>query len=186
MGNYTDNHKVLWGILIVFVGLNIWLLYGKVDLQQQVNRLQANTLQKEEDIAQITEPVQFIGSDFQKPFSLVAIFTDYGCTSCVVTEIEYLSKWRKKFNNTLQVYYIGKTDEYLEQFGAEFPYKKIDSASNLFTVSLPVGNPVVALVDKNGHVQSIHNNDLSRPGSDRRRANFYRRMNSLFQLVYGE
>lgn len=182
----TKNHTVLWGMLILFIGLNIWLLYGKVDLQQQVNRLQAKNLQKEEDIAQMTEPVQFTGSDVQKPMSLVAIFTDYGCTSCVVTEIEYLSKWQEKFDNTLQVYYLGQTDEYLEQFGAEFSYEKIESVNNLFTISVPVGNPVVALVDKNGHVQSIHTNDLSRPDSDERRSNFYRRMNSLFQLVYGE
>jgi len=171
-------------VLIIFVGLNIWLLYGKVDLQQQVNTLQAKALQNKEDIAQMTEAVKFTGPNLNKPLSLVAIFTDSGCTSCVVTEINYLSKWRKKFNGTLKVYYMGKSDEYLEQFGAEFPYKKIESANNLFSVSLPFGNPVVALVDKNGQVQAIHTNDLSRPGSDQRRANFYKRINSLFELIY--
>jgi hypothetical protein len=182
----TKNHRVLWGMLIVFIGLNIWLLYGKANLQQQVNRLQAQALQKEEDIAQVTEPVEFTGSDFQKPLRLVAVFTDYGCTSCVVTEIEYLSKWNKKYSNTLKAYYLGETAGYLEQFGAKFSYEKIESVNNLFTISLPVGNPVIALVDANGNVQSIHTNDLSRPGSDQRRENFYQRMNSLFQLVYGQ
>jgi hypothetical protein len=166
--------------------MNIWLLYGKADLQQQVNRLQAQVLQKEEDISQITEPVKFTGSHYTKPLSLVAIFTDYGCTSCVVSEIQQLNKWRQKFEGTLQVYYTGESENYLEQFEGQFPYEDIESVNGLFNVSLPVRNPIIAVVDKNGNVQTLHTNDLSRPGSDQRRINFYKRANSLFKVVYGD
>ena len=184
----AKKYKILWCVLIVFVGLNVWLLYGKINLQQQVNTLQAQTLQKEGAVSMVAEPVHFTGSGniTEKPVGLVALFTDYGCTSCVIAEIKYLNEWNKKFSNTLQVYYLGSSERYLEDFGAEFGYQTVESANNLFSVSLPIGNPIIVMIDENDNVQSIHTNDLTRPGSDRRRANFYKRVESLFTAVYGQ
>lgn len=188
MSENPQRYKVLWAVLIIFIGLNIWLLYGKVNLQQQVNRLQAVNLQKAGIVSMTAEPIKFLGHELPaaKSFKMVAVFTDYGCGSCVISEIEYLNKWYQSYPNTLQVYYQGNTDDYLEGFDAEFEYQKIESANNLFNVAITFGNPVAAIVDVNNTVQALHTNDLIRPGSDRRRANFYNRVESLFESVYGE
>jgi hypothetical protein len=187
----TKKYKLLWGVLILFAGLNIWLLYGKTSLQQQVNMLQAENLHKNGVLSQMTEPVRLTPADSELNYSLnsiglVVLFTSHGCKSCVVAEIEYLNRWHQKFDEHVQVYFLGHSKQYLEQFGAEFPFRKIDSANDLFNVSLPIGNPIAAVVDENNYVQAIHTNDLSRPGSKQRRANFYRRVESLFNAVYGE
>lgn len=183
---WFQRYYLLWGLIILFIGLNIWLLYGKISLQQQISRLQVEVVENGNEFSMINEPVEFSGSKTTSPppIRLVAIFTDYGCGSCVISEIKHLNKWQDKFDNTVQVYYDGETENYLEEFGAEFEYEKINSIQNLFSISLPIGNPIITLVDERNNVQSIHTNDLSRPGSDQRRINFYRRMESLFESVY--
>lgn len=184
----VKKYKILWSVLIVILGLNVWLLYGKVNLQQRMDTLQAEILQKEGSVSRFSQPVTFTSnySFMNNPIGLVAIFTDYGCTSCVIAEIKYLNEWKQKFNNTLQVYYIGESEDYLEQFGAKFTYTKIETTGDLFSVPLPIGNPIVVMIDKNHNVHAIHTNDLSRPGSEQRRTNFYKRVNSLFIAVYGD
>jgi hypothetical protein len=182
---WFSNTKILLGLVIIFTGFNIWLMYDKINLQRQVNRLQVDIVENGNEFSVITEPVEFYGPEISStPVRLVAIFTDYGCGSCVVSEIEYLNKWQDKFNNTIQVYYEGETEKYLEEVGADFKYRKVNSAQELFSISLPIGNPIIALVDEGNNVHSIHTNDLSRPGSDRRRSNFYNRMQSLFESIY--
>lgn len=188
---YINKHTKLWGTLIILISLNIWLLYGKASLEQQVNRLEAQNMQKSGILSQMVDPVQFTPADTDlnfptKSIGLVVLFSGSGCKSCVVAEIEYLNRWHQKFDGHVQVYFLGQSKQYLKQFGAEFPFKKIESASDLFNVSLPIGNPIAAVIDQNNYVQAIHTNDLSRPGSKQRRANFYQRAASLFNSVYGE
>src|SRR5699024_8107567 len=79
-------YKILWGVLILVAGLNVWLLYGKINLQQSLNRLQSQKIQKAE-LSMISEAVRFTdtGSFLGKPLQLVALFTDYGCTRCAVS-----------------------------------------------------------------------------------------------------
>lgn len=187
MDKAGNNNKLLWGIAVLFIGLNIWLLYGKVTLQQQVNRLLAQTIREEADISIISKPIQFTGSNSagKVPLDLVVVFTNTGCTSCIAAEIEYLNEWNETFNERLQVYYLGTANEYLEDFGAQFDYNMAESVRDLFTVAMPLGNPFSVIIDGNSNVQVIHTNDLSRPGSDRRRALFYERAESLFRSVYG-
>jgi|SRR5699024_2858284 len=180
----NQKYKILWGVLILVAGLNVWLLYGKINLQQSLNRLQSQKIQKAE-LSMISEAVRFTdtGSFLGKPLQLVALFTDYGCTRCAVSEIGYLNKWHKQYQNMLKVYYLGSSKKYLKDLGAEFSYRTIDSANHLFSVAVPTGNPI-AIVDEYGMVHAIHTNDLTRPGSDRRRAHFYERVRSLFSAVY--
>lgn len=167
-------------------------VYGKVNLQQKVNLLQAESIHEAGLFSVIAEPVRFIFFKSQakteppRPLTLIAVFTDYGCTSCVIAEIEYLNEWNKAYNNTLEVYYRGISKGYLEQFGAEFDYQEVAAEEKLFNVAMPVGNPIAVVVDENQYVQAIHTNDLSRLGSEQRRENFYRRVESLFRSVYKE
>lgn len=190
MNEKTRKSIILYIMLVIFVGLDIWMLYGKVNLQQKVNSLQASLSQTGRLVSDSEKLVRYIPSksidpSADKPVQLIALFTDYGCTHCVQSEIVHLNKWKRNFRHTLAVYFQGSSKKYLKQFGAKFDSKKVQSINNLFNVSLPVGNPIVLVVDKNNNIQAIHTNDVSRPRSDLRRANFYRRTKSLFNSVYG-
>lgn len=181
---------VVYTVLAVFVALDIWMLYGKVNLQQKVNSLQASLSQKGRLVSGNEKLVRYIPRKSEdppadKPVKLIALFTDYGCTHCVQAEISYLNKWDQNYRYTLTVYFQGTSKKYLKQFGAKFDFEKVQSINSLFNVSLPVGNPIVVVIDQNKNVQAIHTNDISRPGSDLRRANFYRKTKSLFHSVYG-
>jgi len=173
-----------WFLLILMVGLNIWLLYGKYQLNIQLKTQKALNAHTQPQKSLADKPIRYTRSFNTKyPFLLVAVFTDAGCNSCMINEIKFLNKWSKKQPQTLKVYYTGNIEEYLEGYGAKFSYSKIDFPDKLFNTPMIFGNPVVTVVDSNGVVQSIHTNNLSRPGSDLRRKNFYNRANSLFNAV---
>jgi len=188
MNVHSTKFKIFWSVLIILVGLNIWLLYGKLNLQQEVNRLQVESLKKAGITSTTTEPINFSGPELAvaKPLKMIAIFTDYGCGSCVISEIKHLNDWSRNYPNALQIFYQGATNNYLEEVGAEFEYQEVESARDLFNVTMPVGNPIAVIVDENNTAQILHTNDLSRLGSDRRRTNFYKQAESLFASVYGE
>jgi len=183
---------VLYTVLVVFIALDIWLLYGKVRMQQKVSSLQANLSQKgrlgsgSKDLVRYVPLESAADPPGNKPIRLIALFTDYGCIHCVQAEIGYLNKWDQNYPHTLTVYFKGASTKYLRQFGAKFNFRKVQSLQTLVNVSLPVGNPIVVAVDKNNNIQAIHTNDVSRPGSDLRRTNFYGRERSLFNSVYGD
>jgi hypothetical protein len=181
-------YSVLWDVLIIFMGLDIWLLYARTDLKQQVRSLQGVAIQKNGATSALAHAIRFtpaqeVADDPKPPLALVAVFTDYGCGHCAKAEIRHLNKWKKNFPGTLRVYYTGSSPKYLKNFGAKFSFKMIGSAKNLFPVSLPIGNPLVVLVDQNNDVQAIHTDNTSRPGSDQRRVAFYQRMQSLFTAI---
>ena len=166
------------------VGLNCWLLYGKYQMNRQVQTLKALNIHGNPQKSLADKYIQFTGLfDKINPLTLVAVFTDMGCNSCVIAEIKFLNEWSKKWPHTIQVYYEGSIKNYLEKYGADFSYQKVDYPERLFNTALVFGNPVVAVVDRNGIVQSLHTNDLSKPGSDQRRTNFYKRISSLFKLI---
>lgn len=185
----TGKYRLLWGLVIILIGLNVWLLQGRIGLRQKVNRLHLEMVQKGGVLSKLSTTIRFTGqkesSDSKLPLRLVAVFTEYGCEHCTRAEIQYLNRWNKQFNHCIQVYLISNSNNFLRRFGASFPYQTISSTKNLFSVSLPIGNPLVVLVDANGDVQAIHTNNTNIPGSDIRRAAFYKRMKSLFQSVYG-
>jgi hypothetical protein len=187
----SKKHKMLWGLVLILIGLDVWQLFGRVNLEQQVSRMQVNTIQKDgllSDFAQnirYTPPEAVTANDSKRPLELIAVFTDYGCVHCAQAEIRHLNNWRKRFPGTIQVYFTGASRQYMKDFGAEFSFKKIKSTRNLFNISLPIGNPLIVLVDHNNEVQAVHTNNTSRPGSDQRRNVFYERMKSLFSAVVG-
>lgn len=189
MDKKIKNYKISGALLVIFIGLNVWLLYEKVNLQQENNLLQDRVLINEISVENKEELVQFnppeTGTQFpqQGTFGLIAIFTDKGCNPCVKEEIEYLNKLNDSFNNMVKVYYTGIIPEYLEGHGARFNYSNVKSPENYFNIKLPIDNPVSVLVDGNNTVQSIHINDLSKPGSYKRREIFYARINSIFETL---
>jgi len=51
---------ILYIMLVIFVGLDIWMLYGKVNLQQKVNSLQASLSQTGRLMSDSEKLVQYI------------------------------------------------------------------------------------------------------------------------------
>lgn len=183
-------YNLLWSLVVVLIGLDVWLLQGRTGLRQKVSHLQAEMIQKGSALSKLSTTIRFTGhkkiaNDPKPPLRLVAVFTDYGCEHCARAEIRHLDWWNKRFQHTIQVYLISPAKNLLNSFGATFPYKTISSAKGLFSAPLPIGNPLVVLVDKNDDVQAVHTDNTNIPGSDRRRIAFYKRMTSLFQSVYG-
>jgi len=184
MGRHKEVRLMYWVILLLMVGFNVWLLYSKYNLNSKVKNLEALNTHKYPQKSIANKSITFLGSlDSKNPVTMLAFFTDKGCMSCVLSEINMLNEWHQKFPESLQVYYTGKSKNYLDKYGAKFSYQNINNPEKLFDSSIVFGNPVVLVVDSGGTVQSIHTNDLSREGSDRRRAIFYRRVISLFTAI---
>jgi len=183
------NYKLLWSLLSLLLILNVLALYGRVNLQQQVEQLQYRVLLTENPIIAPLGNIRFAhaaaSKEFKvKPISLIAFLTDYGCTSCLSAEIRYLNEWNQKYTNSVKAYFVGESINYLEKYGANFEYKTQINPEELVNVYLPISNPVILVVDERGTVHSIHTNDTPRPGSDRRRDEFYYRTASLFDTFY--
>lgn len=181
-----SRYKLIWGVLILFGVLNLFLLFRNVNLHRQLNITKEKLLLKNVAVQMSDNIIRYTPINSQSisdSLRLIALFTDVGCGSCVKEEITYLHKWQKQFKNNLIVYYKGNAVNYLEGHGATFNYYTIKSADSLFSKNLPLNNPIVLVIDQNNIVQAVHTNDLSYPGSYDRRANFYKRISSLFETV---
>lgn len=175
----------VWALLLTTMILNGWLLYEKYQLNENITTLKALKIHKYGQKALIDEPLKFKDSwNESNRIKIVAIFTDYGCTSCVDAEIQFLNYWIEQYPTTIQVYYSGSEKKYLEKFGAKFSYLEIDKPHKLFNESLIFGNPVLAVIDSNGMVLLLNTNDTTRPGSEQRRKIFFQKAKSIFESVY--
>lgn len=182
---WKNKNAYVWGMLLLMMVLNSWLLYEKYSFTDKLNTLQALQIHHFGQKALVDKPLKFKGTwKISNPIMLVAIFTDYGCTSCVVAEIEYLNKWVTQFPNSVKIYYSGNEKKYLEKYGASFSYLQIAKPEKLFDKALIFGNPILAVIDSQGTALMLNTNDTSRPGSAQRRMLFHYKVNSIFDSIY--
>ena len=69
---------------------------------------------------------------------------------------------------------------YLVNLGAQFRYDVIDPTPEL--KDLYISNPVSLLIDRNGTIQHIHRAETGNPERSRL---FFKKINSLFESIYG-
>lgn len=175
-------NKTLVGIITIFVGLNVVLLYFNIDLQNKIENAAAESSswgfeQAGESTARIMHPEV---STPDSSLSLMVFLTDKGCMSCVENEVRNLNEFHKKFNEHLQVYILAPDTAYLEQLYVTFPVKPINPEEAVLDREFNFMNPVALVTDANGMVQMINVSEVGKPGKQN---SFYERTSSLFQSV---
>lgn len=178
-------NKIVIGVMAIFAGLNILLIYLNVGLQNKVeNILELSSTLIFEQIMQ--SKAQVMHSEVQHSnsnLSLEVFLTDHGCMGCLENEVSNLNAFHKKFNDYLQVYILTSDSSLLSQFPINFPYKRINPFERVFNSKLTFSNPLAILVDRNGKVQMIN---ISEVGKSAKRNRFYERMESLFETAYNQ
>lgn len=108
--------------------------------------------------------------------TLVVLFTDKSCPSCLVYEVSYLNDFFGQHGAFVQVYYVSHKQPDLANYGAEFPFKHISPDHPLLDVDFELSNTVAFLVDGNGMVQQVYRAEVANQKKCRQ---FYQRMASL-------
>lgn len=100
-------NKTLVGIITIFVGLNVVLLYFNIDLQNKIENAAAESSswgfeQAGESTARIMHPEV---STPDSSLSLMVFLTDKGCMSCVENEVRNLNEFHKNLTSTCRFIY---------------------------------------------------------------------------------
>jgi len=174
--------KILIATIIV---LNIFLLYTNIQRQNRVNILEGQLTKCEQQIISTTQtnediqlPVSLINNE--NTLSLITIFTERGCSPCIIEEIKLLNDMYSEYEQFINIYLIRGSRGYLTRMGAMFRYENLTTMPNLLNIH--IDNPVSFLVDRNNTVQLIHKAETGNPEKSRR---FFERVESLFESVYG-
>jgi len=172
-------------MIIGIILLNIFLLYTNIQRQNRVNILsgqltsceQRNIYQTQAN-PEIQLPLSLIKNE--NTFSLITLFSIQGCSPCVIEEIRLLNEIYFRYARLMDIYLLSDSGGYLANRGAMFHYEKLTSIPELQNIHFD--NPVSFLVDRNNTVQLIHKAETGNPEKSRM---FFKRVESLFESVYG-
>ncbi len=177
--------KTSYFIIAILIIFNILMLYQNVQREKRVSVLNYQLAECERNIgnpamhtASVRLPGELISSD--NTLSLVTFFTDRGCAPCVIDEIGLINNMLEQYKLYMNMFLIDAHERYLVNLGAQFRYDIIDPTPELR--DLHISNPVSLLIDRNGTIQHIHRAETGNPERSRL---FFKKVNSLFESIYG-
>ena len=177
--------KTSYFVIAVLIIFNIFMLYQNVQRENKVGVLNHRLAECEQNTgnpmmhtSSVHLPGELIFSD--NTLSLVTFFTDRGCAPCVIDEIGLINNLLEQYKPYMKMYLVDGHEQYLVNLGAQFRYEVIGTTPEL--EDLHISNPVSLLIDRNGTIQHIHRAETANPGRSRI---FFKKVNSLFESVYG-
>lgn len=174
-------YKHYYYVIIGLIALNIFSLYSNLKRQHEVNQLTQLLEELESEIvwggvdvfARITHPDISLPS---QGLTLVVLFTDKSCPSCLVYEVSYLNDFYSQHGAFVQVYYVSHKQPDLANYGADFPFNHISPNQPLLDTDFTFTNTVAFLVDGQSVVQQVYRAEVGNKNKSRL---FYKRMASL-------
>lgn len=181
MKNILNNLGISTLLIIGLIALNIFSLYFNLKRQHEVNQLAQRLEELESEIvwggvdvfAKITHPDIYLTSE---GLTLVVLFTDKSCPSCLLYEVSYLNDFYSQHGAFVQVYYVSHEQPDLANYGADFPFNHISPNQSLLDTDFDLSNTVAILVDSQGVVQQVYRAEV---GNQNKCRLFYQRMASL-------
>ncbi len=178
------NPKTSYFVITVLLIFNIFMLYQNLQRENRVGILshqladcERSTGNPAMNTASVHLPGDLFSSD--NTLSLVTLFTDRGCSPCVIDEIGLINNLYEKYNQYMNMYLLDGHERYLLNLGAQFRYEVIESTPELD--DLRISNPVSLLIDHNGTVHQIHYAEI---GNAEKSSLFFLKVSSLFEAVY--
>lgn len=171
-------------IILLFVILNIFLLYKNINRQNKINELNSQIIEHEiKDYDNfVSDEIHIINSKLQlnKKLYLQVIFSDQGCPTCLTYEIPNLEHFYATYPNFVQIFLRSQRKNYWDFYNVNFSYVSIDHQQQVLETRNDFINPAIFLVDGNGTIHHIY---VSEPGNREKSDRFYRRMHSLFNSI---
>lgn len=172
-------------IIITIILLNLFLLYTNIQRQNRINILtnqltacEQQSVRSSKYYDQVHIPGNLVNN--KNTLSLITLFSEQGYSPCVIEEIRLLNEIYFRYARLMDIYLLSDSGGYLANRGAMFHYEKLTSIPELQNIH--VDNPVSFLVDRNNTIQLIHKAETGNPEKSRM---FFKRVESLFESVYG-
>ena len=172
-------------IIITIILLNLFLLYTNTQRQNRISILTNQLIACERQSVRSSkyhDEIHLPGNlvNNKNTLSLITLFSEHGCSPCVIEEIRLLNETYFRYAQFVDIYILGDSEKYLTNRGAVFHFENLTYIPGLEDVN--IDNPVSFLVDRNNTIQLIHKAETGNPEKSRR---FFERVESLFESVYG-
>lgn len=172
----------------VLVVLNISLLYRAYQMRSanQDFKAQIRQLRQRQMVEDTSHRIRYQGPDAVLPrrsLALVTVVPALSCMACLKTDVEHANRVHEQFPERTKVIVRGDTASLLRERGVSFHGEVVAVDHEVLNTEIESSNPYSFLVNAEGHVLWLHENNVRNPHNADNRAAFFRRARLLLQSV---
>lgn len=181
--------KVSYAVISILVAMNIFLLFNGnkvkenyIKLYEEYSEISNNLTTESTNVVEngsIVHPeVNFVEAD--SGIFLAIFIPQNSCPDCLDYEITNLNQFYTNHEKNVKVYLVARDSltEKNSNYNIDFTYDIINPTAKLFSVKVPVSNPIAILTDESGTIYSAYFSEI---GNEDKSNKFYEKMRKFFQ-----